>query len=107
MRIVEGQGMRVAKKTPSGWSVHLEQMLKSFRSAGLEASEISAACSQDRCVDCFDLDAVIKNLIIPVLPILAPKELSNFTGFPLSDKATAYERILSTLANSKRVSALF
>jgi hypothetical protein len=34
-----------------------------------------------------------------LLPILAPKELWNLLGFSLSNKATAHEGILSTLAN--------
>jgi hypothetical protein len=36
------------------------------------------------------------------LPILASEKLCNFLGFPLSDKATAHERILSTPRDFKK-----
>jgi hypothetical protein len=77
--------------------------LKCCQEAGLKASEISAACTQDRCVDCFDLDAAIKNFVNPVL-------LANLTAqgtqqpfwAPLSGKATAHERILSAPREFKK-----
>ena len=40
VRLVEGRGVKVAKKTLYWWSVHLERFLKFCRSAGAESSEI-------------------------------------------------------------------
>lgn len=82
--------------------------LKCCQEAGLEASEISAACTQDRCVDCFDLDAAIKKFRLSSFsPISPPKELGNLLGFPFRVKRPRMNESYPPLANSKRVSDLF
>jgi hypothetical protein len=107
VRIVEGRGMRVADKTLSWWRAHLEMLLKCCQEAGLEASEIWAACTQDRCLDCFDLDAAKKNSSIQFFsPISPPNELSNLFGLPFRVKRPHMNESYPPFANSKRVSAL-
>jgi hypothetical protein len=100
--------MRVADNTLYSRSVHLELFLKFCRSAGPEASEISAACTKDRCVDCFDLDAAIKKFRQSSFsPISPPKELGNLLGLPFRVKRPRMNESYPPLANSKRVSDLF
>ena len=48
----------------------------------------------------------IESLGPVLLPILDPQELGNLLGLPLSDKATAHTRILSSLRDFKKGSAL-
>jgi hypothetical protein len=99
--------MRVADKTLSWWRAHLEMFLKCCQEAGLEASEIWAACTQDRCLDCFDLDAAKKNSSIQFFsPISPPKELSNLFGLPFRVKRPHMNESYPPFANSKRGSAL-